>query len=80
MDATLVHVATIWTRRTVSLSSSKSKTKLSCWAIRGQPYRGLRRFISTMASMTSFGGPVGPRFLLQLGEYKSRYFRFFSAV
>jgi len=44
------------------------------------PYRGLRRFISTMASMTSLEGPFGPGFLPPPGEYSSRYFRSFRAL
>ena len=46
----------------------------------GQPYRGLRFFISTMASMTSLLDPLGPGFLPPRGEYSSQYFRFFSAL
>ena len=48
--------------------------------MRGQPYRGLRRFISTMALMSSPDGPFGFGFLPSRGEYRRRYFRFFNAL
>ena len=60
--------------------SRSPKARLICWVMRGQPYRGLRRFIVTMASMISLDGPFGPGFLPPLGEYSSRYFRFFRAL
>jgi hypothetical protein len=59
---------------------NREYTKLICWAMRGQPYRGLRFFISTMASMTPLLGPLGPGFLPPRGEYSSRYLRFFRAL
>jgi hypothetical protein len=37
-----------------------AKANAICCAIRGQPQLGLRRFISTTASMSSFFGPFGP--------------------
>jgi hypothetical protein len=43
----------------MSLSISTEKVNTICWAIRGQPQLGLRRFISTTASMSSFFGPLG---------------------
>ena len=64
-------------RLTISLSRSSPNARLICWAMRGQPYRGFRCFISTMARMTSLDGPLGPRFLPPRDEYRSRYFRFF---
>jgi hypothetical protein len=39
-----------------------------CWAIRGQPQVGLRRFISTTASINSWAGPFGPGRRLRLAE------------
>src|SRR5438128_4736890 len=47
-------------RRTTSLSISTPKASVICSAIRGQPQLGLRRFISTTASMSSLAGPFGP--------------------
>jgi hypothetical protein len=41
----------------------------------GRPYRGLRFFISTMASMTSLLGPRAPGFLPPWDKYSSRYLR-----
>src|SRR5437764_5612571 len=45
---------------TTSLSISTPKASVICSAIRGQPQLGLRRFISTTASMSSLAGPFGP--------------------
>src|ERR1019366_8589269 len=44
----------------MSLLISMPKACASCCAMRGQPTRGLRRLISTIASMSSFDGPFGP--------------------
>src|ERR1700726_2292018 len=44
----------------ISLSISTPKAKVICWAIRGQPQLGLRRFILTTASTSSLLGPFGP--------------------
>jgi hypothetical protein len=41
----------------MSLSMATPKAKAICLAIRGQPQRGFRRFISTTASTSSFAGP-----------------------
>src|SRR5260221_217771 len=46
-------------RRTTSLSISRPKA-YDCWAMRGQPKRGLRRLISRTAAISSFDGPLGP--------------------
>jgi hypothetical protein len=51
-----------------------------CWAIRGQPQLGFRRFISTTASMSSLSGPFGPGLCRHFGENSNRYFRFLSAL
>src|SRR5580765_2736278 len=67
-------------RRTISLSISTAKANAICWAIRGQPQLGLRRFISTTASMSSFFGPFGPGRRPRLGENNMRYFRFLSKL
>src|SRR5215469_7205610 len=48
----------IW--RTTSLSISTPKVKVICWASRGQPQVGLRRFISMTASINSLAGPCEP--------------------
>src|SRR5580765_8406343 len=48
--------------------------------IRGQPQLGLRRFISTTASMSSFFGPFGPGRRPRLGENNMRYFRLLSTL
>src|SRR4029077_7541408 len=67
-------------RRTISLSISTAKANAICWAIRGQPQLGLRRFISTTASMSSFFGPFGPGRRPRLGENNMRYFRLLSTL
>ena len=48
--------------------------------MRGQPQLGLRRFISTTASMSSLSGPCGPGRCRRFGENSKRYFRFLSAL
>src|SRR5262249_29245069 len=48
--------------------------------MRRQPQRGLRRFIATMASISSFLGPLGPGRRRRPGENKALYFRARSAV
>src|SRR5688572_24425737 len=48
--------------------------------MRGQPQRGLRRFIATTASVRSFLGPFGPGRRLRSGENNKRYFRFLSTL
>ena len=65
-------------RRTTSLSISTPKASVICSAIRGQPQLGLRRFVSTTASMSSLVGPLGPGRRLSLGENRRRYFRLMS--
>ena len=62
------------TRRTTSLSMSTAKASAICWAIRGQPHRGLRRFMSTMASTSALDGPWGP-VRRRVGENSQRYLR-----
>src|SRR6516165_12195716 len=57
---------------------STPKTKVICWAMRGQPQLGLRRFNSTTASMSSLFGPFGPGGHLRLRENNMRYFRLAS--
>src|ERR1700746_1945969 len=42
--------------------------KAICWAIRGQPQRRLRCFMSTTAWMSSALGPFGPGFRRRFGE------------
>ena len=51
---------------------------LICWAIRGQPNRGLCRLCSTMAWMSSGEGPFGPGLPFRPAEYSRRYFRCLS--
>ena len=62
------------TRRTTSLSMSTATASAICWAIRGQPHRGLRRFMSTMASTSALDGPWGP-VRRRVGENSQRYLR-----
>ena len=62
------------TRRTTSLSMSTAKASAICCAIRGQPHRGLRRFMSTMASTSAWDGPWGP-VRRRVGENSQRYWR-----
>ena len=52
-----------------------SKGLIDLLWIRGQPNRGLRRFNSTIAWMSSADGPLGPGLPLLPAEYSSRYFR-----
>ena len=40
----------------------------------GQPQFGFRRFISTMAAISSFSGPLGPGRRRRFGENSMRYF------
>ena len=56
----------------------KPKVSDSCCAIRRQPNRGLRRFISMIAAISSVDGPLGPGFMGCLGVNSSRYLRFTS--
>lgn len=58
----------------------ESKFSVSRFGTGGQPYRGLRRFSSTIALITSFAGPFGPGFLHPRDQYSRRYFRCFSAL
>ena len=52
-----------------------------CCAMRIQPKRALRRFISTMAAMSSVEGPLGPGLRCRDEEEKSRwYFRSTKAL
>ena len=51
-----------------------AESQVICWAIRGQPQLGLRRFNSTTASMSSLCGPFGPGRRLRLRENNMRYF------
>jgi len=46
-----------------ALVQLQSERQIDLLSMRGQPYRGLRRFISTMALMTSPDGVFGPAFL-----------------
>ena len=57
---------------------STAKASAICCAIRGQPHLGLRRFMSTMASTRSLGGPLGP-VRRRFGENSSRYLRWRNA-
>ena len=52
----------------------RATAKAICWAIRGQPQRGLRCFMSTTAWMSSALGPFGPGFRRRVGENSMRYF------
>jgi hypothetical protein len=47
-----------------------------CSAILRQPNYGLRRFISTTASISSLDGPLGPGRRRGPGLESKRYFRF----
>ena len=52
-----------------------------CWAMRKLPNVGLRRFISTIAAVSSGGGPLGPGLRHGAEEEKSRrYFRSINAL
>ena len=62
------------------MSRSSPKARWICWAMRGQPKRGLRFLISTMALMTSLVGPFGPDLRPSLREYSRRYFHLFIAL
>ena len=53
---------------------STAKASAICWAIRGQPHLGLRRFMSTMASTSAWDGPLGP-VRRRVGENNQRYLR-----
>ena len=48
--------------------------------MRGQPHEGLRRLVSTMASMSSRDGPLGPGFCLYSEEKRRRYFLFLRVL
>src|SRR5215469_7057074 len=60
-------------RRTTSWSMSMPNAKAIGSAIRWQPQRQWRRFLSTTASITSFVGPLGPGRRTRLAENSSRY-------
>ena len=47
-------------RRTTSLLIARPNALEICSAILRQPMRGLRRFISTTAAISSQEGPLGP--------------------
>lgn len=47
--------------------------------MRRQPKRGFRRFISTIAAISSGLGPFGPDFRRRLGVKSKRYLRFTKA-
>ena len=44
-------------------------------AMRGQPQKGLRCLVATIASMSSWDGPLGPGLGLPFGEKSRRYLR-----
>src|SRR5215470_19717749 len=62
-------------RRTTSLSTGMPKAQAICWAMRGQPQKGLRCLVATIASMSSWEGPLGPGLRLHFGEKSRRYLR-----
>ena len=43
--------------------------------MRGQPQKGLRCLVATIASMSSLDGPLGPGLGLPFGEKSRRYLR-----
>ena len=55
------------------------KPRQSAERFEDSPRVGLSSFIWTMASMSSWLGPLGPGFPLRLEEKSRRYFRFFRA-
>jgi len=59
----------------MSLSIAMPNASESCCAIRRQPHRGLRRFISTMALISSGAGPFGRGLPRRLRVNSSRYLR-----
>jgi hypothetical protein len=61
-------------RLTTSGLRSIPKVIESCWAIRGQPQRGLRCLNSTTAAMISRLGPLGPGFDRFPLENRNLYF------
>src|SRR5215472_9272202 len=67
-------------RRTISLSIATPKAKAICWAMRGEPQVGFRRFISTTAPMSSFSGPFGPGRRPRFDENNMRYLRFHNLL
>ena len=56
----MIKKANMWKAST----PASPKARLICCAILGQPSRGLRSFMATMASITSLHGPLGPGLLL----------------
>ena len=64
---------TVRMRRTTSLFIGMPKANVICWAMRGHPHVGSCWFMSTMAAMTSWRGPVGPGFFWQRAENSCRY-------
>jgi hypothetical protein len=62
-------------RRTASLLMEIAKARAICYAIRGQPHVGFRRFISTTAAMISSVGPLGPGLVGIVDEKIRRYLR-----
>ena len=60
------------------LVDADSKRFVDLLATLRQPKRGLRRFNSTIAWISSGDGPLGPGFPFLPDEYSRRYFRFLS--
>src|SRR5215467_1048729 len=67
-------------RRITSLSISTPKANAICWAMRGQPQLGLRRFMATTASMSSCFGPCRARPTPALWRKQQAVLSFFQRV